>query len=613
MKMMDGFPPNNQLRQEKISAIATATEEIKLAEKAAARNVEVAESKEVAYESCFGDDGFPEPMHAMENWEKDTEFARQFMSGANPVLLKVAKDPIRQLSKNMVKHFGEKKLQELADKKQLFFVSYDDLAELEVNPHQAYPLPMNKSSGPNGSQASQNEPRYTYAPIVTFVYDFSKDEMDILGIQLERTDDAPVYTKNTSGKNLWLFVKSQVANADSNMHQWVNHLGETHLTMEVRAQTNILFCSLYTQTISKLIGKSNLLYTMLHLQPHVIAIYNTLRKANHPLYTFLKPLCRDTLLINCKLSCFKTLFDVLFPQLSTQSCHHLTSHFLGTGRETLVSFEALAWGDYQSSVGVGQAMQLIGKMWSRYSFFEKTSLPDELASRGFTEDIKMPAYLYREDGMKLWNAIGDFAKDFVDEIYNSDQAVAADTHIQDWAKETTDADKGAIPGFPTSFEDKETVIKVLQTLMWLSSGLHAAVNFGFYDYYAYVPNKPLNVRADMSTIPKDDEQIREWMFEHMFPHVRSNDTWLRDSSRTGQDATIDIISMAQLLNLPSDHCLDNLSDEFATIGKEAYGTFLKRLNAISDGINARNEEAKKANKAMYNYLNPTVVPASIDI
>ena len=121
-------------------------------------------------------------------------------------------------------------------------------------------------------------------------------------------------------------------------------------------------------------------------------------------------------------------------------------------------------------MGVGQALQLIGKMWSRYSFFEKTSLPNELASRGFTEDVKMPGYLYREDGMILWYAIGDFAKDFVDEIYDSDQAVAADMHIQDWAKETTDANKGAVPGFPTSFEDKETVIKVLQTLMWLSSG-----------------------------------------------------------------------------------------------------------------------------------------------
>ena len=295
MKMVHGVPPNHHLRQEKISAIATAEAEIKLVEKKAARNVELAESKESAYEYCFGDDGFAEPMHTMENWEKDTEFARQFMSGANPVMLEVAKDPARQLSKNMVNHFGEKKLQELAEKQQLFFVSYDDLAELAVNPHQAYPLPMNKSSGPNGSQAPQNEPRYIYAPIVTFIYDHSTDELDVLGIQLERTDDAPIYTRNTSGKNLWLFVKSQVANADANMQQWVNHLGETHLTMEVRALMNVLFCSMYTQTISKLI-----ICTMIHLQPHVIAIYNTLGEVNHPLFTFLKPLCRDTLLMNCK-------------------------------------------------------------------------------------------------------------------------------------------------------------------------------------------------------------------------------------------------------------------------------------------------------------------------
>ena len=53
MKMVDGVPPNHHLRQEKISAIATAEAEIKLVEKKAARNVELAESKESAYEYCW--------------------------------------------------------------------------------------------------------------------------------------------------------------------------------------------------------------------------------------------------------------------------------------------------------------------------------------------------------------------------------------------------------------------------------------------------------------------------------------------------------------------------------------------------------------------------------
>ena len=257
-------------------------------------------------------------------------------------------------------------------------------------------------------------------------------------------------------------------------------------------------------------------------------------------------------------------------------------------------------------------MQLIGKMWSRYSFFEKSSLPNELASRGFTQDVQMPGYLFREDGMKLWNAIGSFAADFVDVLYDSDEDVASDKDVQTWAKETTDPQKAAIPGFPTSFEDKDTLVKVLQTLMWMSSGLHAAVNNPQYDSYAYAPNKPLHLRADLATLPKDDAEIRDWMFENMFPHISSNNQWLKKSTG-GQAAAIDSLVMARRLTLPSSHCLDNLSDEFDTIGKKAYDTFLANLKVISTGINVRNKEAEKANKAPYNYLNPSVVPASIEI
>mmetsp|Transcript_15810 Transcript_15810/g.24571 ORF Transcript_15810/g.24571 Transcript_15810/m.24571 type:complete len:263 (-) Transcript_15810:228-1016(-) len=262
-------------------------------------------------------------------------------------------------------------------------------------------------------------------------------------------------------------------------------------------------------------------------------------------------------------------------------------------------------------------MQLIGKMWSRYSFFEKSGLPNELASRGFTEDVQIPGYLYREDGMKLWNAIGGFATDFVDEVFDSDEAVASDTVVQEWARETTDPEKGAVNGFPTSFEDKETVANVLQTLMWMSSGLHAAVNFPQYNEYGYVPHKSLHLRADLSTMPKDDAEIRDWMFENMFPHIRTDDDWLKESSALGLTASgpaaIASLQTVRLLTLPSKNCIDNLSEKFEDVGTEAYDKFLKNLNVISEEIEARNDEAEKANKAPYNYLNPSNVPASIDI
>ena len=77
----------------------------------------------------------------------------------------------------------------------------------------------------------------------------------------------------------------------------------------------------------------------------------------------------------------------------------------------------------------------------------------------------MPCYLFREDGMKLWDAYGEFAANYVDEIYQSDADVANDDVVQEWAKETTAFDKAAVPGFPESINDKSTLVKIMQTLM----------------------------------------------------------------------------------------------------------------------------------------------------
>ena len=117
-------------------------------------------------------------------------------------------------------------------------------------------------------------------------------------------------------------------------------------------------------------------------------------------------------------------------------------------------------------------------------------------------------------------------------------------------------------------------------------------------------------------MPEDDAEIREWMFENMFPHINTDDDWLRESANTlvtDEHAAIDSLAMVRLLTTPSRNCLDNLSDRFEKIGTEAYDKFLKNLNVISEEIEARNEEAEKANKVPYNYLNPSNVPSSIDI
>ena len=215
--------------------------------------------------------------------------------------------------------------------------------------------------------------------------------------------------------------------------------------------------------------------------------------------------------------------------------------------------------------------------------------------------------------MKLWNAYGEFAKDFVNEVYDSDEEVASDKIIHEWAIETTDASRGAVPGFPTSFKDKDTLVRVLQTLMWIPSGLHAAVNFPQYDFYAFAPNKPLGMRASLSSLPDNDSNIRPWMFEKFFPHVSSGKEWLKESTTFHRDATLDSVEMVHILTLPSHHCIDNLSGQFDNIGNKSYVKFVKNLDEIGDEVEARNKESKKAGEAVYHYLNPSVVPASVDI
>lgn len=295
--MMDGPPPLNQFWSPKkiVRALARVLEaEIAFKMLGKEDAVDKAKTKEAMYQACFTKaqlfgafpnllNTLPTPKYAIKHWEEDKELARQFLCGVNPVMIEVAKE-LDQLSDNIVEHFGEERLQDLVDEKRLFFVSYDDLADLQANPHQAYPLPMNDIT-------QQNQERYVYAPIVAFVLDKVRKELDILGIQLERTPDARVYTRDSSSENEWLFVKSCLTTADSNMHEWVSHLGNTHLTME----------------------------------PHIIAIYNTLRKANHPLYTFLQPLCKDTLLLNCKLCHFK--LPILFYH-RPHFCFTTTSPFI---------------------------------------------------------------------------------------------------------------------------------------------------------------------------------------------------------------------------------------------------------------------------------------------
>jgi hypothetical protein len=66
-----------------------------------------------------------------------------------------------------------------------------------VNSHQqGKPAPINPPL--------QDDPKKLHAPIAAFALDETRKELDIIGIQLERTDDAKVCTK--TDVNPWLLA-----------------------------------------------------------------------------------------------------------------------------------------------------------------------------------------------------------------------------------------------------------------------------------------------------------------------------------------------------------------------------------------------------------------------
>ncbi|KAL7572587.1 hypothetical protein ACA910_000403 [Epithemia clementina (nom. ined.)] len=546
MKMLNGPPPREYIfSRTKFKRAIRRAVRILLGLALTDKKVQNAKTYEEKFKSFFTKKKsfyfFPNPLDLVPEppvlniYERDEEFSRQFLCGVNPVMIEVIREPKKQMTPELHGALeASYKLKSLADAGELFKVDYEWLSDLPKNPHQAYPLPYNKDS-------PQDDPRYyQQAPQVILMKDGSNGGVKVLAVQLDRKEGTTnrVYMPKRDDMD-WTYAKACVTNCDSQFHEWVSHLGKTHLTME----------------------------------PHIIAMHNVLRLKNHKLFTFFKPMMKDTLFLNW------------------------------AARQTLAEFGPDSFGDHQSSVGVGQFMQLIMRYWKSYDFFKSSALPDELESRGFDSSVDLEGYYFRTDGMELWNAYGTFAKNFLDEIYTDDAAVASDPILQEWSDETRAESKGRIKGFPEKFEDKATLVKTMQTLWWICSGLHAAVNFPQYDYYSFAPNKPLNMRAGLDQYynNKTDmtvSNIREWMFEYAMPSMK-------DQKQS--------LTTVNVLTLPSLQTINKLDDNFSTIGSKSYALFKSELEVIGKKINERNGKNQALGIPVYHYLHPDCVPASIDI
>ena len=116
------------------------------------------------------------------------------------------------------------------------------------------------------------------------------------------------------------------------------------------------------------------------------------------------------------------------------------------------------------------------------------------------ENDPTPGYLYRDYGYMIWDALTNYVKGLIDEVYANDEAVARDVAVQRWCQEVGNPAFGNVGGFPSRITRRDDLTFVLTNVIFTASAQHSAVNFGQFDFYGFIPNKPLRMMLPMPKV-----------------------------------------------------------------------------------------------------------------
>ena len=175
------------------------------------------------------------------------------------------------------------------------------------------------------------------------------------------------------------------------------------------------------------------------------------------------------------------------------------------------------------SIGGEGKVELVKRVNSKYSI-RLTHIKENLEKRGVNDAELLPGYYYCDDGLKLWDVIELYVRRIVDVFYKEDEDVKEDKELENWV---TDLHNNGFPayrdasvgrGFPEKIEKKDVLIDTCTLIIFTGSVQHAAVNFGQFEIFGYVPNTPLSLHEPPPTekgktdyafllraLPKSDE------------------------------------------------------------------------------------------------------------
>ncbi|KAL1276669.1 hypothetical protein QQF64_036292 [Cirrhinus molitorella] len=303
---------------------------------------------------------------------------------------------------------------------------------------------------------------------------------------------------------------------------------------------------------------THLLKTHLLSEVFEIAVYRQL-SAVHPVYKLLMPHVRFTIAINA------------------------------AAREKLVSDDGIfiQCGSVDRA-GIGKLMQNAMETLT----YKSLCFPEDIKARGM-EDV--PKYYYRDDGMKVWEAIHCFVSAVVKIYYDSDEAVQKDVEIQGFVKDVASFGMNSTDNFPKSLESREQLVEYLTVVIFTASAQHAAVNFGQFDWYGWIPNSPSTMRMPP---PQQKDQVDLKYIMESLPDRECS------SKAVGTVWALTRVQKNELF-------LGMYPDMYFTEqpAKEAIKAFQHKLEEVTNTIKNRNEELTLP----YCYLSPDKIPNSVAI
>lgn len=282
----------------------------------------------------------------------------------------------------------------------------------------------------------------------------------------------------------------------------------------------------------------------------------------------------------------------------------LVPHFEGTlfinnlAVETLINKGGPIDAFFGGTITSSQLTAAKGRL--SFDFYGKM-LRNDLIARQVDDASKIPEYPYRDDALLVWDAIHDWASEYIKIYYKDDAAVTNDSELKSWVKSISSAKEGRILGFK-NITSREQLIDVCTMIIFTASAQHAAVNFPQREMMSFAP---AITGGGWATAPnnQNDHTKKEWL-DYMPPMSLA---LLQQSS---------LILLGSVYYRPLGQYQTNrlpyrswFQDEHITQSEGPLARFQAGLRQVEKRIVERNQKRMYP----YHYLQPSLIPVSTNI